>query len=91
MPGSLKLLSSEKSVCVLVSVRVSRPQAIKTIQTRITDQTVTSLLLFSFFMTLAINITDGCGLSNKACHELMPKKSIMLYFTVKGIYSAVHY
>ena len=26
-------------------------------------------------MTLAINTADGCGLSNKACHELLHKKT----------------
>ena len=32
-------------------------------------------------MALAIAITDGHGLSNKACHELLLKKSkVMLYF-----------
>ena len=31
-------------------------------------------------MTLAINIADRHGLSNKVCHELLSKKSkIMLY------------
>ena len=34
----------------------------------------TSSTAFQFFMTLAVDITDGCGLSNKACHELLPKK-----------------
>ena len=26
-------------------------------------------------MTLAIDITDGCALSNKVCHEYLPEKS----------------
>ena len=26
-------------------------------------------------MTLAVDITDGCGFSNKECHEFLPKKS----------------
>ena len=32
-------------------------------------------------MALAVNITDGHGLSNEACCWLLPKKSkVMLYF-----------
>ena len=31
-------------------------------------------------VTLAVDITDGCSLSNKARHEFLPKKSkVMLY------------
>ena len=31
-------------------------------------------------MTLAVDITDGCGFSNEECHEFLPKKSkVMLY------------
>ena len=26
------------------------------------------------YMTLAVNITDGCGLSNEEHHELLPKE-----------------
>ena len=39
-------------------------------------------------MTLAIVITDVYGLSNKACHEFLPKHSIAVFaicFTVKGV------
>ena len=32
------------------------------------------------YMTLAVDITDGHGLSNEAHHELLPKKSkVMLH------------
>ena len=45
-------------------------------------------------MTLPVDITDGCGLSNETCHELWPKKSkVMLfanYYMVKSIYPVVH-
>ena len=34
-------------------------------------------------MTLAIDITDGWGLSNKAHHELLPKVNGQLYSTNK--------
>ena len=39
------------------------------------------LLLFSlFYMTFAVDITDGCGLSNKVHRWLLAKKSkVMLY------------
>ena len=33
------------------------------------------LLVFSFFMTLAVNITDGCVLSNEALYDFLPKKN----------------
>ena len=46
-------------------------------------------------MTLAIDITDGWGLSNEVRHELMLKKSkvrvLAFYFTVKAVSPAVHY
>ena len=43
----------------------------------------TRLAAFQFlYMTLAINITDECGLSNEACCELPLKKSkVILYLS----------
>ncbi len=36
----------------------------------------TSLTAFQFiYMALAVDITNGCGLSNEARHELLSKKS----------------
>ena len=29
-------------------------------------------------MTLDIDITDGCGLSNEVCYEFLPKKAIVM-------------
>ena len=35
----------------------------------------TSPTAFQFlYMTLAMDIIDGCGLSNEVCHVLLPKK-----------------
>ena len=38
-------------------------------------------------MTLAVDITNGHGLSKEAHHEFLPKKSKIMpvYFTAKGI------
>ena len=33
------------------------------------------LQLFSYFMTIAINKMDKCGLSNTACHECLAMKT----------------
>ena len=45
-------------------------------------------------MTLAVDISDGRGLSNEAHHELLPKKSgsavFAIHYTLKGVYPAVH-
>ena len=30
---------------------------------------------YCFYITLAIDITDGHGVSNEACHEFLPKKN----------------
>ena len=39
-----------------------------------------SLTAFQFLCMEFVNIIDGQGLSNKACHELLPKKSkVTLY------------
>ena len=44
------------------------------------------LLLFSFFiMTFAVNITNGCSLSNETHCEFLPKESKAVHFTVKDI------
>ena len=49
----------------------------------------TSLTAYQLvYMTLAIDITDGYGLSNEACHWLLPKKSYAVFavhFTVQGV------
>ena len=45
-------------------------------------------------MTFTIDTVDGRGLSNEACHELLPKKSnivLVVNFTVRGVLLAVHY
>ena len=42
-------------------------------------------------MTLAVDITDGCGLSNEVHRELLLKKGnpvFAIHYMVKGIYSA---
>ena len=48
-----------------------------------------------FYMTLAIDIVDGHGLSNKARCELLSKKRkvmvLAVHITVKGIQPGVHY
>ena len=72
-----------------VCICVFAPQAIKTIhvkKARITNQT--SPTAFQFLCkALAIDATDGWGLSNEARHELLPNKSkVMLYLLF-----AVHY
>ena len=45
-------------------------------------------------MALAVDITDGHGLSNEAHHQLLSKKSnavFAVHYMVKGIYLAAHY
>ena len=43
-------------------------------------------------MTLAVDITDGCGLSNEPYRELLPKQRVVLYLPfIKAVYPAVHY
>ena len=60
------------------------PQAIKTIHviyslTNHCNQTNPTTFQF-LYMTLAIDITNGCGFSNKVCRELLLKNSrVMLY------------
>ena len=83
-------------VCVCVCVRARmyvRPQAIKNhshdIKPEITNQTSPTAFQF-LHIKLAINITDGHGLSNKAHRELLSKKSkgnavFAVHFAVKGI------
>ena len=73
MPGFLKLLLS---VCVCVCVH---PQAINNYlatyvnESQITNQTSPTAFQF-LYMILAVDIiTDGRGLSNEACHELLPR------------------
>ena len=48
---------------------------------------VTSSTAFQFlYMTLAMDITDGWGLSNEARRELLPKKTkVMLFITNKTV------
>ena len=58
-----------------VCVRVC-PRLLKTIHVKrslnITNQTSPTAF---FIMALAVDITDGRGLSKEACHELLLKKS----------------
>ena len=43
-------------------------------------------------MTLAIDTVDGHGLSNEACHELLPKKTVLaIHLSLKAILPAVQY
>ena len=71
------------SVCV-------RPQAIKNCSCNQTSPTDFKIL----YMTLAIDITDGCNFSNKTLIKcvisyLLPRKSkvmlLAIHFTIKGI------
>ena len=42
-------------------------------------------------MALAIDITDGCGLSNEACRWLPSKKSkVMLYFPQLKLFNQLY-
>ena len=32
------------------------------------------------YITLAVNKLNGCGLSNNACHEYLPKKTKIMWY-----------
>ena len=69
------------SVCVCVCVPAPRLLSLN-------NQTSPRFL----YMTLDVDITDGCGLSNEACHELQPKNSkVMLFIWLYALYCAVHF
>ena len=83
-PGFLKLGS--QYVCVCVS---PPPGYYKPFTFQITNQTSPTAFQF-LYTTLAIDITDGHGLSNKARHEFLPKEEqgntvFAVHFTVKVI------
>ena len=59
-----KIVFSAKSVCVDVCVCV-RPSGYEKNKARIINQISPTTFQFAY-MALAINITDGCGLSNEA-------------------------
>ena len=51
---------------------------------QITNQTSPTAFQFLYMSTIAINIGDGQGLSNKVHHELLLKKSMLfISYTVK--------
>ena len=43
------------------------------------------IILYNYYVTLAINITDGYGFSNNAHHELLLKKKVMLYLPLISV------
>ena len=63
---------------VCVCACMSAPQVIKNhscdIKPEITNQTSPTAFQF-LYIKLAIDITDGCGFSNKGHRELLPKRS----------------
>ena len=71
-------------VCVCVCVCVC-PWAIKDDSCGIINQT--SPTAFQFLCTaLAIDTIDEHGLSNEACHELLPKNAVFaVHYTVKAV------
>ena len=73
VPGFLKLFLFAKLVCVFVCLCVSASWAIK-------NHSCGPTAFHFLFMTLAIDITDGWGLSNEARHKLLLKKSRVMLF-----------
>ena len=80
MPAEACLVSfvQEVSICACMYVFVCVPPGYSTPVTCnesiITNQTSHMAFLVSL-CTLAIDITDEHGLSNKVCHEFLPKKN----------------
>ena len=72
MPGFLKLLLSQKLICVCLCVCVPL-RLLKTIY-------VIKISRTALQMTLAVDIIDKHGLSNEVYHKLLPRVSkVMLY------------
>ena len=84
MPGFLKLLLSEKLVCVCVPA----PRLLKTFHVKrsLNNQSNKSYCFQFLHMTLDIDITDGRGLSDKAyVNHSQRRARHTIHFTVKDV------
>ena len=91
-PGSLIEIAFICKVCVCLCMCVCPlPRLHITIHVKRSpnNQSNKSYTFQFLIMTLAVDITDGCGLSNKVCCESLPKKSkVMLYLPFITQYKA---
>ena len=80
MPGFLKLFCPQ----TLVYVCVSAPRVLITSHVKGTrNNWIWQFYGFLFlYMTLAVDKLNGCGFSNTACRECLPKKTKVMYIVL---------